>query len=71
MAGQTTKQLEKQFAKVYGKSFGGLGYEPAQIGRCPTGIFQYDLASGGGYPRNKLSIDYGPESSGKRAPARR
>lgn len=67
----TIKSLQKDFSKAYGKDsfgrdkFGGVGYQPAQIERFPTSIFQYDLASGGGYPRNKESIDYGPESSGK------
>ena len=33
--------------------------------RIPTGIFELDYATGGGFPRGRLSIVYGPESSCK------
>ena len=33
--------------------------------RLPTGVFEFDLATGGGFPKNRYSIVYGPESSGK------
>lgn len=33
--------------------------------RLPTGIFEFDLATGGGFPRARYSIVYGNESSGK------
>lgn len=33
--------------------------------RLPTGIFEFDLAIGGGWPCSRYSILYGPESSGK------
>lgn len=33
--------------------------------RLPTGVFEFDLATGGGFPENRYSIVYGPESSGK------
>lgn len=59
------KELNKKFGKAYGTTIGGIGYTPAQIERCPTGVFEFDLATGGGFPKNKLSIVYGPESSGK------
>lgn len=35
------------------------------VGRIPTGVFEFDLATGGGFPEGRLSIVYGPESSGK------
>lgn len=59
------KALEKQFHKSMGVKVGGIGYEPAQVSRWPTGIFEFDLGTGGGFPRNKLSIIYGQESSAK------
>ena len=37
--------------------------EPCE--RIPTGIFNFDLATGGGIPRGRLTEIYGPESSGK------
>lgn len=33
--------------------------------RLPSGVFEFDLATGGGFPDNRMSIVYGPESSGK------
>lgn len=35
------------------------------IRRLPTGIFEFDFATGGGFPRGRYSIVYGPESSNK------
>lgn len=36
-----------------------------QCERIATGVFEFDLATGGGFPRSRYSIVYGPESSGK------
>lgn len=33
--------------------------------RLATGVFEFDLATGGGFPKNRYSIVYGPEGSGK------
>lgn len=41
------------------------GSEVPQVRRLPTGVFEFDLATGGGFPFNRYSIVYGPESSGK------
>lgn len=41
------------------------GSEIPQVRRLPTGVFEFDLAIGGGFPYNRYSIVYGPESSGK------
>lgn len=35
------------------------------VQRIPTGMFEFDYATGGGFPRGRYSIVYGPESSGK------
>jgi recombination protein RecA len=35
------------------------------VKRIPTNIFEFDLATGGGFPCARYSIVYGPESSGK------
>lgn len=35
------------------------------VERIPTGIFQFDLATGGGVPRGRVTVLYGAESSGK------
>ncbi|MGI4990994.1 hypothetical protein ACRXCV_00050 (plasmid) [Halobacteriovorax sp. GFR7] len=36
-----------------------------EIARIPSGIFPFDYATGGGFPRGKISTVYGMESSGK------
>lgn len=36
-----------------------------EIERIPTGVFSFDYATGGGFPRGKISVVYGLESSGK------
>jgi RecA/RadA recombinase len=41
------------------------GSQIPQVERLPTGVFEFDLATGGGFPFNRYSIVYGPESSGK------
>lgn len=33
--------------------------------RIPTGVFEFDLYTGGGFPCSRYSIVYGPEGSGK------
>lgn len=35
------------------------------VERIPTGILEFDLATGGGWPKGRVSQVYGPESSGK------
>lgn len=35
------------------------------IERIPTGVFEFDYRTGGGFPRGRISVVYGPESSGK------
>lgn len=36
-----------------------------QVERLATGVFEFDLYTGGGFPKSRMSIVYGPESSGK------
>ena len=42
-----------------------MGNTIAPVRRLPTGIFEFDFATGGGFPRGRYSIVYGPESSCK------
>lgn len=37
----------------------------SDVHRLPTGVFPFDLASGGGLLRGKVNLLYGPESGGK------
>lgn len=51
--------------KEHGDSAVTKGSELVDVERLPTGVFPFDLASGGGFPRGRTSIIFGPESSGK------
>lgn len=54
-----------QFQKDKGETVGNFGGKLLQSARIPTGLFPLDLALGGGFPRGRCSIIYGPESSNK------
>lgn len=51
--------------KQYGETAACLGGKFRDVVRIPTGVFPFDLASGGGIPRGKISIFWGRESGGK------
>jgi recombination protein RecA len=53
------------YKKDYGDKVGGFGAVMEDVERVPTGCFELDLATGGGLPKGRVSIVYGPESSGK------
>lgn len=63
--GGSAKDALKVFQKAHGDTVGNFGGNPNQADRCPTGLFPFDLATGGGFPRCRASMVYGPESSGK------
>ncbi|MEG1728733.1 MAG: hypothetical protein RR280_04240 [Bacteroidaceae bacterium] len=58
--GAFLKAVEKQAPKVVTKANAILPIE-----RIPTGCFEFDLWTGGGFPKGRISVIYGPESSGK------
>lgn len=58
-------KLLAAFQKDHGEAVGSIGDNRPAVDRLPTGIFAFDLATGGGFPRGKISIVFGPESSGK------
>jgi protein RecA len=37
----------------------------SNVPRIPTGVFGFDYQTGGGFPRGKISVIFGPESSNK------
>lgn len=41
------------------------GAQVPMVERIPTGLFEFDLATGGGVPKARMCIFYGPEGSGK------
>lgn len=61
-----TIEIMKKLKKDYGNSIAAMGNDTyADTPRLPTGIFPFDLASGGGFPMGRVSVVFGPESSGK------
>lgn len=61
----SAKDLLAKHKKQYGEATASSGGILVDMSRVPTGLFPFDLASGGGFPRGRASIVYGPESSGK------
>lgn len=59
------KKLVAEIQKDNGEGAISIGVEVVDVDRQMTGVFAFDLASGGGFPKGKISLVYGPESSGK------
>lgn len=58
-------QILKQLAKEKGQGLFLKGNQVPQVNRVSTGVFEFDYWTRGGFPEGRLSIVYGPESSGK------
>lgn len=63
MGGMT--DVIKKYQKKFGEKTIVQGAKLVDTPRCATGFFEFDLASGGGFPRGRASVVFGPESSGK------
>lgn len=66
--GKTTVRVADllgQFQKTMGEDVGSFGGTLVNSERIPTGLFPLDLGLGGGFPRGRVSMIYGPESSNK------
>lgn len=62
----SSTEILKKIHKDHGPSIAKLGSASmVDTPRLPTGIFPFDLASGGGFPMGRVSLIYGPESSNK------
>lgn len=64
MASELDAVLSK-VKKEYGEQIVRASNLVDLVERIPTGIFPFDLATGGGVPRGRITIIYGAESSGK------
>lgn len=51
--------------KEMGDDIGRIGGEWDDVERIPTGLMEFDVATGGGFPRGKVSLLFGNESSCK------
>ena len=59
-------EIQIDLKKAHGEQFVTLAEETkGDIERLPTGIYPFDYATGGGFPRGRTSIIWGAESSGK------
>lgn len=54
-----------ELKKQHGDQVAAKGGVFKPVERIPFGIFPLDLATGGGIPRSRVAVLYGPESSGK------
>lgn len=61
----SVKGLVAAFQKTYGETIANYGGNFTDEERIPTGIFPLDLTLGGGFPRSRVTIIYGKESSNK------
>lgn len=59
------KELLGKLNKQAKRQLGTVGVEVEQVERIPTGLFQFDLATGGGFAKGRVNLVYGPESSMK------
>ncbi len=62
---KTTNTLVQDYTKQFGPAALSLGVSYYDDGRIPTGIFPFDLSSAGGFPKGRVSVVYGQESSMK------
>jgi recombination protein RecA len=59
------EELISKYNKQYGPGTAGIDMVLPNTTRCPSGLFAFDLATGGGIPLNRVTILFGTESSGK------
>jgi recombination protein RecA len=58
--------IMKEVSKKFSKDNSDIVYDPKkQIERISSGCYTFDLVSGGGFPRKRLTEVFGMESSGK------
>jgi len=61
----TAQGLVDVYQAKLGERVVSVGAEHEDTERIPTGLFELDLALGGGFPKGRPSIIFGPESSAK------
>lgn len=63
--GSESSAIMKALVKSKGEGVFIQGNKIPVVERIATGLFEFDYYTGGGFPKGRLSIVYGPESSGK------
>ncbi len=61
----SVQSLVSTFQKDFGEQAAKYGGNLVDSERIPTGVFPFDLMLGGGFPRSRVSILWGKESSNK------
>lgn len=61
----TVAEIMEAIWKTKGTHVVVMGNKIPVVSRQPTGVFEFDFNTGGGFPRGRYSIVYGPWSSGK------
>lgn len=57
--------LIKDMKKSFGDGAASGAIDNIQVQRCPSGVFSFDYATGGGFPQGRTTELYGGEGSGK------
>jgi len=63
--GTPLSTILKAIQKEKGEGSVLKGNQVPKVERIPTGVFEFDFATGGGFPQGRMSIVFGVESSGK------
>ena len=61
----TVGELAKEFQNDYGVGAAKTGDKYEAVERIPSGVLSFDVATGGGFPKGKISEVFGKEHSGK------
>lgn len=67
-AAEIRKKLDKNYPKTI---FTGSELDAMAVSRLPSGSFVFDLLTGGGIPKNRITVFHGPKSSSKSTFAQR
>lgn len=57
--------IQKSLVKEFGEHTIKMGSNYEDVARCSTGVFEFDYATNGGFPRGRITELYGLESSCK------
>jgi recombination protein RecA len=58
----SVSSIVKEMTKDFSDGVMNVGGVPLSPDRVPTGCFEYDLCTGGGFPKGRLSMPYGSEA---------
>lgn len=62
---RSAHEILRQFRAKYGERVGAIGERVSPPPRIPTGVLEFDIASGGGFPAGNMSIVWGDKDCTK------